>query len=221
MNDLKDAINKYHFHLLKVEYKGKIKILTTDKGKFVLKEKSLLRKPQIYQYLRSREFSYFMEPYNDLENDNFELSPYIEEVETPKEQKALDLIHLMTLLHNKTTFYKDEDAASFKETYEKTKEEIEYLKYYYMDLETLLLKEEFMAMASYHLFRNISKVFYALEIASRYLEKWYSVVKDKTKKRFVLSHNNLDISHYINSDKPYFISFDHAKVESPINDLYV
>ena len=32
---------------------------------------------------------------------------YIEDVNTPEEQKAIDLVSMMSLLHNKTTYYKE------------------------------------------------------------------------------------------------------------------
>jgi hypothetical protein len=33
-------------------------------------------------------------------------------------------------------------------------------------------------------------------------------------------HNNLSLSHFINSDKGYLISFDRAMVDTPVLDLY-
>jgi len=40
------------------------------------------------------------------------------------------------------------------------------------------------------------------------------------KMRVTIVHNNLDLSHYIRSDKPYLLSWDKSKIDIPIFDLY-
>ena len=52
------------------------------------------------------------------------------------------------------------------------------------------------------------------------LEKWYELVKNSHKKRLVVLHNNLDLSHFLRNSKSYLISWDKSKIDIPIFDLY-
>ena len=51
------------------------------------------------------------------EDNTKEIYPYIDDTEEPIEQKAIDLTHLVSLLHNKTTFYKVVDNFEYKDGY--------------------------------------------------------------------------------------------------------
>ena len=46
------------------------------------------------------------------------------------------------------------------------------------------------------------------------------LVKDKKKDRFVVVHNNLDLSHFLRNKNSYLISWDKTKIDKPIFDLY-
>ena len=48
-------------------------------------------------------------------NNYFEIIEYIEEVDMPLEQKILDMIDLVAMLHSKTTFYKETSLDEYKE----------------------------------------------------------------------------------------------------------
>ena len=52
------------------------------------------------------------------------------------------------------------------------------------------------------------------------LEKWLEIIENKKKQRFVVLHNNLELSHYIRNDNSYLISWDKSKIDIPIFDLY-
>ena len=43
---------------------------------------------------------------------------YINDIDEPKEQKIIDLTNIITLLHNKTTMYKEIDLDNYKYIYE-------------------------------------------------------------------------------------------------------
>ena len=58
-----------------------------------------------YNYLRSRAFDYFPEILKEEEDTIY--TKYIPDVDEPKEQKIIDLINVITLLHSKTTMYKE------------------------------------------------------------------------------------------------------------------
>ena len=64
-----------------------------------------------YNYLLSRSFDYFPEV---VKEDNEKIYyRYINDLEEPKEQKVIDLVNLITLLHSKTTFYKEVDIDNY------------------------------------------------------------------------------------------------------------
>ena len=48
-------------------------------------------------------------------DDNYEVYPYIKEVNLTLEERAIDIIYLISILHNKTTFYKNMDLDKIKE----------------------------------------------------------------------------------------------------------
>ena len=85
-----------------VTKKGKCIIAKVDEDYIVLKEKNNHNINETYDYLISRGFSYF--PKIKYDNYKYNLYEYIKEVNVPLEQKAFDMMNLLSLLHNKTTF---------------------------------------------------------------------------------------------------------------------
>ena len=65
----------------------------------------------------------------------------------------------------------------------------------------------------------MSIIFISLDNTSKYLEKWYQIMKEKTSQRVALIHNNLDLSHIIENNKPYLISWDKSNYNIPIYDF--
>ncbi len=219
MNSINDILKKCRLTPKRYTIIKNVRIIDTDQGKFILKKKKRLDKSKVYQYLSSRGFTNFPKEYNDLEKDEYEVYPYIETIATPDEQKALDMIYLMSLLHNKTTFYKNSDLNDIKETYEQLDKKISYLTYYYHDLQDIIEQHTFMSPSEYLLMRNISKIYAALFYSKNELEHWYSIVSQKKKERYVMIHNNLSLDHLLESESPYLISWDYAKMDSPIYDV--
>lgn len=82
----------------------------------------------------------------------------------------LDLIKLVSLLHNKTTHYKEVDFADYKTIYETLSNNIEYLYSYYNDIITLIETKVYMSPSEYLLARNISKIFGSLNFSKQELE---------------------------------------------------
>jgi len=200
----------------RITLKGNVKIIDDGERKYVIKKKRN-NLSEIYKYLSSRAFDYY--PKKLLESDNYDIYEYVEEVNEPFEQKILDMIHLVSVLHNKTTFYKNIDSDEYKYLYESILNKIEYLNNYYNDLVSVFEKDEYMAPSAYLLLRNISKVFESLNFCNYYIEKWYEIVNEKKRVRVVHLHNNLSIDHYIKSRTSYLISWDKSKRDMPIYDL--
>ncbi|MEG0021985.1 MAG: hypothetical protein RSB77_04210 [Bacilli bacterium] len=192
----------------KVEYRGKITIF--DK-KYVIKKEN----NKIFDYLESRNFNYFPKI---IENNRALITEYIDEIDYPEEQKLYDLIDLTSLLHSKTTYFKEVDEDKIKGIYEDIKSNIEYLYTYYEDKITLIEKKVYMSPSEYLIARNIDKIFYVLDIARKELEELLLVIPKKI--RYVVVHNNLNLTHYIRNKQEYLTSWDKAKFDIPIFDLY-
>ena len=91
---------------------------------------------------------------------------------------------------------------------------------YYEDIITMIEDNIYMSPSQYMLARNISSFFNALDFCKNLLDRWYDIMKNKSKKREVLLHNNLDLSHVVNDKNLNFlISFDKSKRGIPIYDF--
>ncbi len=221
MSPYKELLKKYHLTPLGYRTIGKNRIVSTSQGDFFIKKKTREDKNNLYHYLSSRSFPYFVPPYNEIEEDEYEIYPWIREVDTPLEQKAIDFIYLLSLLHNKTTFYKEVSLDEIKEIYETLDEKIYYLDHYYHSIQDVIESHIFMSPSEYYLILHISAIYQALYFSKIKLEEWYKIMEEKRSMRYVMVYNNVDLSHLIESDNPLFISWDKAKVDMPINDLYL
>jgi len=217
MKQINEILKKYAIKPYRYIKNGKVTIVDTEMGRFAVKEKKYNK--DIFSYLKSRSFDYYPKSIN--EDDDYEITEFIEDTNYPTEQKIMDLVYLVSLLHNKTTHYKEIDFDDYKEIYEDIKNNIEYLNSYYNDIITLIDTHVFMSPSEYLLARNISKLYSALNFCKGEIDKWYDLIKDKTKQRVVVLHNNLDLSHFIRNEKSYLISWDKTKIGIPIFDLYI
>ena len=200
--------------------KNNVRIIDTEKGSFVIKKKNNNKNiDHVYKYLESRAFDYY--PSKLDETDEYEMYEFIDDSNEPYEQKAIDIINLLTLLHSKTTFYKEVDFDYYKEVYEELTNRINYLDTYYTNLISIIEKEVYMSPSNYLIARNIGRIYKMLSYCQYNLEKWYELIKDKKKMRVVNIHNNINIDHYLKKDKPYFISWGKSKIDSPIYDLLI
>ena len=219
MNNLRSFLNKNDLEIKRLTIKNKTKILDTNRGTLVFKNKdNNINLTNTFNYLESRAFNNYAK--RVFENNNYDIYEYINGYNEPDEQKILDLINLLTILHYKTTFYKEVDIDYFKEIYENTINKIEYIYNYYTDIISLIETSIYMSPVEYLIARNISKIYESLNYSKENINKWYELVKDKRRIRVVNIHNNLSLEHYIKSDKPYLISWEKSKIDNPIYDLY-
>lgn len=116
----KEFLRKYEIKPISYEIKNNSKIIASKDNKYVIKKKKK-SKENLFEYLSSRSFLYFPRMYNRDTNDEYDIYEYIEGVNTPKEQKAQDIINLVALLHSKTTHYKKLDIEDYKIIYEDLK----------------------------------------------------------------------------------------------------
>ena len=213
-SNLKNIINKYKAK--KVTLKNSAKIIENKDTRLVIKKDN----PNIldtYNYLLSRSFDYF--PKIIYKDNDYNAYEYIEDVNEPSEQRILDIITLTSILHSKTTFYKEVDIDNYKYLYETINKKLEYLFNYYNDIITLIEKNIYMSPSNYIIARNINKIFETINYCKYEVDSWYELIKDKRKIRVVNIHNNLSLDHYIKNDKPYLISWNKNKIDMPIYDL--
>ena len=203
---------------LKVTIQGKVKVFDTMQGKYVIKEKGNTDIRKIFNYLTSRNFNYFPKIIDDTRSE-VNVFEYVEEVETPKDQKAQDLINIVALLHSKTSYYKEVSEDKYKEIYEMIKSNVDYLDQHYNDLFDNFITLEFMSPSQYLFMRNFTTIKNALTFCNNELLNWYDLVKDKKKQRVALLHNNLELNHYIRGDNDYLISWENSMVDTPVWDI--
>ena len=209
-----DILDRYNISNKKITIRNNARILD---DKIVIKNKKRDDIDDIYGYLKSRSFDYF--PYPIEMNDKYEVYPYLKDMYEPYEQKAMDLMHLLSLLHSKTTFYMEVDIDKNKKIYEDIVNDIDYLNNYYNELISLIEKEVYMSPSSYLIARNINIIFGSIYYARDSLDKWYEKVRNNKNERVVNIHNNISLEHYIKNEKPYLISWNNSKIDSPIYDL--
>ena len=218
MKKINEVLKQYSLKPHRYTKEGKATIIDTDQGRYVIKEKQESN-VKIYNYLNSRNFDCYPKIINNMA-DNYEISEFIEELDIPREQKMVDLIDLTSILHSKTTHYQEVDEDDYKEIYEDISNNIVYLNSYYNDLITIIDSKVYMSPSEYLLARNISKVFAALNYSYDELQNWYKLVKNSHKKRLVVIHNNLSLSHFLRNNNSYLISWDKARIDTPIFDIY-
>ena len=219
MRELKDILKKNNIKASSYLKKGRSIIVSTLDKRYVIKPKT--NQNDIFEYLDNRNFNYYPKIVN--KDSDYEVMEYIEEVSIPREQKMNDLIHLISLLHTKTTFYKEVDEADYKTLYEDLLNNCEYLFEYYTDLITIIESKIYMSPSEYLLALNITLIFDSIEYCKNKINEWYSMVKDKektNKMRVSVIHNNLSLDHYLKSDNDYLISWNKSKIDIPIFDLY-
>ncbi len=218
MQELNEILKKYELKPRNYKkYNTNLEIQTKDRI-YHIKEKTQNQK-NIYDYLKTRNFNYIPKIINN-KDDDYEITEHIESYDIPNEQKMIDMINLVSLLHNKTTHYEEATEDDYKEIYEDIKNNIEYLYSYYNDNINIIDTKIYMSPSEYLLARNISKIFNALNYANKEIDEWYKIVKNKTKKRLVVLHNNLSLEHFIENEKPYLISWNKSKIGMPMFDLY-
>ena len=213
-NYVRKIASEYNIPINKITIKNNTRIID---DKIVLKKKKNNDLNNVYKYLKSRSFDYFPEP---ITIDNlYEVYPFLEDTYEPSEQKATDIMHLLGLLHSKTTLYREIDIDKNKEIYENISDELEYLNNFYNDLITMIEKEVYMSPSGYLIARNINIIFGSIYYAKHNLEEWYKKIDNNKNERVVNIHNNISLDHYIKNEKPYLISWNKSRIDSPIYDL--
>jgi len=210
MKKINELLKKHNINSLRYEKNGKCTIVYDKDKKYVIKKS----KTNIYEYLSYRNFNNYP---NIIIDDGYEIREYIEEIDVPIEQKMIDMIYNLSLLHKKTTYYKKINEYNFENLYEDIKNKIDNSLNIYNELITRIENTTYMSPSDYYLARNISKVYTNINYSIDNINKWYNHLKSKDRLRVSVIHNNLSVEHYIND---MFISWDNSKIGIPVIDLY-
>lgn len=216
MRKINEALRKHSLVANRYEKRGKATIVNTNEGRYIYKNSKI--DDNILNYLKSRNFDYLPEIIG--KEEDYQISKYVDGFDIPNEQKMLDLVKLVALLHSKTTHYKEIDINDYEEIYEDLDNNLKFLYGYYTDLITTIESKVYMSPSELLLARNISKIYQVIEKDKERLEKWHEQVKEKRKQRNVVLHNNLKLDHFIRNNNSYLISWDKAKIGNPVFDLY-
>lgn len=202
----------------KVSVKGKTKIFNCTCGNYVIKEKCNKDIKELYRYLNSRSFQYYPKLVEDNRSD-VNVFEYVEDASIDSEQKLYDMIKLVCLLHNKTSFYKEITKDKIKDIYESLLGRVFFLE---ENLNKLIYEAEdemFVSPSINMLLNNSSKIFESFTFLKNEIEEWYKLSESDSKTRVVLVHNNLDLDHYIKNENDYLISWDNYIIDTPIIDI--
>lgn len=199
----------------KVTILSNVLIFESTSGTFVLKEKKNKDIKELYDYLSSRSFSFFPELV-DTSREGVNVFSYIEDISTPIEQKAMDFIRTVALLHQKTTYYKDVSQDEYKKIYDKVLAQIDYLEFFYEDIYKTFFQSVFPSPSEYLLLTNISKILASLKFSRGELESWYRSVSGINRYRICQIHNHLCLDHF-KCDR--LLSWEESRKDSPVIDL--
>ena len=214
MKELIKTLKKHDLKALSYKKVGNVVIVDSNKGKYVLKK---VKNKDLFSYLDSRSFNYYP---RFIDDDEFLIMEYLDSETMPDEEKMLDLINLISLLHSKTTYYSTVDLDEYKKDYEAIKNRVEYLLSHYEKLITYVESNVYMSPSELLLARNISIILSALNYSNHMLDVWYKSISDKSRRRYSFIHNNLDLNHFIKNSSSYLISWDNAKRDLPLYDIY-
>lgn len=215
MNKLNEVLKNKNIKPIKYQKKSNVTIIETREDKYVYKNTKIDQK--VIEYLKSRNFDYIP---LFLESKEFQLYKYIKALNIPDEKKILDLAKIMGLLHSKTTFYTMVDNDEYIKLYEDLDGNLNYLYNYYTDLINVAESKVYPSPSEQLLSANISIIYNTISDCKKRLEHYHHLIKNKTRKRNVIMHGNINLSHFIESEKPYLISWDKAKIGSPVFDMY-
>ena len=218
MNRSLEVFNKI-YKPYKITKKNNVYILNTMEGDYVVKLSPKIDYKKLYNYLYSRNFNYLPEISKDSRDDMLVLE-YQEDISIDDNQKAIDLINLVSLLHSKTSYFKNVPVDKYKEIYDNIKNNLTYVSNKYDEMFMEYLKVEYYTPHEYLFLRNYSLIYNAINYSNTKLDEWYSKIKDKTRERVALVHNNLQLDHIIKNKNDYLISWDSYTFDTPILDLY-
>ncbi len=201
----------------KVTIVGNVQILESTSGNIVVKEKTKDMR-ELYDYLYRRNFSSFPTLLDDSK-EGVNIFEYVSDTNMPKEQKAEDLMKVIALLHQKTTYYKEVTKDEYKKIYEKVEDQIQYLNYFYEQLYQEYFQSIYPSPSEFLLLTHFSKILASLKFSADELEEWYQKVSSLHRYRVCQIHHHLCLDHFHKGEKDCLLSWELSQKDSPVMDL--
>lgn len=218
MNDINKILKKYNYTSNKIKIIKNIQEVETNNGTYIIKKNINKNTRDLFNYLTSKDFNNYLDYLND-DQDDFLVYPYVKNIEMSNEEKASDIIKIISILHNKTVYESKMSIEEIKKDYEELTDEIENLNKYYDNIRLYLEEQQYPSPEEYYLLRNISWVFHSLNSSKYFLDKYYEIVKNIRSRRICLIHGNIELDHLIENSSKYLISWDNSRKDIPIIDL--
>lgn len=195
----------------------KSKVICNNDKKYVYKSR-IKSKEKTFEYLKSKGFVNYLT--YERETEKYEIYPFIKEEEIPPEDKAQELIYLLSLLHIKTTTHQEKNIKETQELYEDSKTKIHELRKFYYELQDITETKVFMSPEEQLLMNNISNFYKALNYAEHKLEEWYKLKKQEKTERLTQLHNNISLNHFlISKENKVIIDWEQASKGIVIYDF--
>lgn len=214
MKAISNLKNKINCNIKKYIFYKNIKYIETDKGNYIIKK---IKDNNIYNYLNRYHYDNYIKPVYEL--DEYNVYSYIDDLSFDNEEKALEIINVISKLHNETFYYKDISIEEIKDIYENKKKRLKELNDYYDYIRFIIEEKDILKPSELFLIKNISLIYICLDKANDYLDKWFTISKKKQTIRYALIHNNLELGHLIINNNSYLISWENAKYDIPIYDF--
>ena len=203
-------INKY-------TYLKDIKVIDYDDDRILIKRKKKYDIDKIYKYLDDHNVNNYLKPFEITDRELY--FNYLDKRELDNDELAKHLVYALSDLQNKTTIYKEIDKDKLKEEYDSFNNRINYLEEYYFTMQDIIENKVYMAPSEYLFIRNVSIIYSALNCSRHLVDSWYKIMKEKRRERYVYAHGKCELSHFISSDKDYFISLEKAHIDRPCKDF--
>ena len=126
----------------KISKINSVYILYTMEGNYALKLNPKINYRELYNYLNSRSFNY-LSSYSLDSRDDMAVFDYQEDISFNKEQKLMDMIEIVALLHTKTISFKDITLDKYKELYDNLNNNINYSFNYYEERFNQYIQKEY------------------------------------------------------------------------------
>src|SRR5690554_398937 len=205
-----------------------LKIKTKKKKEYVLKRVKNKEVIDIYYFLLSQKFTYFIMPELTVNNQLFMaynqkfyyLIPYYDDIDYPIEKKLIDYIDLLQKLHNKTSIRKNFNRTQFKRLYNK---KLKRLERQFQLLDLYIVESEnkkYKSIFDWTYIVKYNEIMFIKNTLINLNEKIASLLEEIDVYEYCIIHNNPSIDHFIvTNEKNYLISFDYSTIGFKVHDF--
>jgi len=205
-----------------------LKIKTKKKKEYVLKRVKNKEVIDIYYFLLSQKFTYFIMPELTVNNQLFMaynqkfyyLIPYYDDIDYPIEKKLIDYIDLLQKLHNKTSIRKNFNRTQFNRLYNK---KLKRLERQFQLLDLYIVESEnkkYKSIFDWTYIVKYNEIMFIKNTLINLNEKIASLLEEIDVYEYCIIHNNPSIDHFIvTNEKNYLISFDYSTIGFKVHDF--